>query len=73
MATSCLFAALCVLNLVPVIWGILTSVVVGGIIPEADQPPLREAGVARVYTPKDYALSAIMADIVELTEAGRQG
>jgi (2R)-ethylmalonyl-CoA mutase len=41
-------------------------VVVGGIIPVADERALLEAGVARVYTPKDFELSKIMGDIVEL-------
>jgi len=41
-------------------------VVVGGIIPEADVAPLREAGVAAVYTPKDFDLNRIMRDIVGL-------
>ncbi len=41
-------------------------VVVGGIIPPEDAATLKTAGVARVYTPKDYDLTAIMADIVEL-------
>ena len=40
--------------------------VVGGIIPPDDARTLLAAGVARVYTPKDYALPAIMADIVEV-------
>jgi ethylmalonyl-CoA mutase len=44
-------------------------VVVGGIIPDADAEVLRAAGVARVYTPKDFELNRIMLDIVEL--AGR--
>jgi len=39
-------------------------VVVGGIIPPEDAAALTRAGVARVYTPKDYDLTAIMADIV---------
>jgi (2R)-ethylmalonyl-CoA mutase len=39
-------------------------VVVGGIIPPEDAAKLIEAGVARVYTPKDFDLNAIMADIV---------
>ncbi len=38
--------------------------VVGGIIPAADAEELRRAGVARVYTPKDYDITAIMRDIV---------
>ena len=41
-------------------------VVVGGIIPPADAASLQRAGVARVYTPKDFDLTAIMNDIVEL-------
>jgi len=41
-------------------------VVVGGIIPAADEAALLEAGVARVYTPKDFEVSRIMGDIVEL-------
>jgi (2R)-ethylmalonyl-CoA mutase len=41
-------------------------VVVGGIIPPDDEAALRQAGVARVYTPKDYDLTAIIRDIVEL-------
>ena len=41
-------------------------VVVGGIIPPEDEAILKRAGVARVYTPKDYDLSAIIRDIIEL-------
>src|SRR6185312_1197155 len=41
-------------------------VVLGGIIPAADAAALRRAGVARIYTPKDFDLAAIMRDIVEL-------
>ncbi|HTU97965.1 MAG TPA: protein meaA [Solirubrobacteraceae bacterium] len=47
-------------------------VVVGGIIPEADAAKLREAGVAAVYTPKDWDLNAMMRDIVTLV-AQRHG
>jgi len=43
-------------------------VVVGGIIPPADAAQLIGFGVARVYTPKNYDVTAIMADIVELVE-----
>jgi ethylmalonyl-CoA mutase len=46
--------------------GVDVPVVVGGIIPPADGPALREAGVARVYTPKDFELNEIMGEIVEL-------
>jgi (2R)-ethylmalonyl-CoA mutase len=41
-------------------------VVVGGIIPEQDVAQLEQAGVAAVYTPKDFDISRIMHDIVEL-------
>jgi (2R)-ethylmalonyl-CoA mutase len=41
-------------------------VIVGGIIPEADAAALREAGVAAVYTPKDWDLNSMMRDIIAL-------
>ncbi|HEX4806801.1 MAG TPA: protein meaA [Conexibacter sp.] len=47
-------------------------VVVGGIIPVADEAPLREAGVAAVYTPKDFDITRIMRDVVALV-AERNG
>jgi ethylmalonyl-CoA mutase len=47
-------------------------VVVGGIIPEADIGPLKAAGVAAVYTPKDFELTRIMRDVVGLV-AERNG
>jgi (2R)-ethylmalonyl-CoA mutase len=47
-------------------------VVVGGIIPPDDERVLLAAGVARVYTPKDYDITAIMADIVAIVEAHGQ-
>jgi ethylmalonyl-CoA mutase len=47
-------------------------VVVGGIIPAADETPLREAGVAAVYTPKDFDITRIVRDIVALV-AERNG
>ena len=43
-------------------------VVVGGIIPTDDAPTLLAAGVARVFTPKDYQLAKVMAEIVTLLE-----
>jgi len=46
-------------------------VVVGGIIPPEDAQRLLAAGVARVYTPKDYDLNTIMDQIVDLVEARR--
>ncbi len=47
-------------------------VVVGGIIPPADARRLEAAGVARVYTPKDYELSVIMDDLTDLATAYRE-
>jgi ethylmalonyl-CoA mutase len=44
-------------------------VVVGGIIPPVDERKLLDAGVARVYTPKDFDVSRIMGEIVELIAA----
>ena len=46
--------------------GVTVPVVVGGIIPPADERALKEAGVAAVYTPKDFGITRIMRDIVEL-------
>jgi (2R)-ethylmalonyl-CoA mutase len=66
------------LELIPAVMSELRSagadvpVVVGGIIPEADAATLIEAGVERVYTPKDFEISRIMGDIVDLV-AERSG
>jgi ethylmalonyl-CoA mutase len=49
--------------------GVAIPVVVGGIIPPADESRLRAAGVAGVYTPKDYELGRIMAELAELADA----
>ena len=46
--------------------------VVGGIIPDADAAPLRAAGVAAVYTPKDFELTRILRDVVAIV-AERNG
>ncbi|HLJ07055.1 MAG TPA: protein meaA [Acidimicrobiia bacterium] len=51
--------------------GVSAPVVVGGIIPPSDQAKLAEIGVARVYTPKDFRLTQIMAEIAELVAAER--
>ena len=47
-------------------------VVVGGIIPDSDARWLREQGVAAVFTPKDYGITAIMAQVVELIRAAHK-
>ncbi|PVM90978.1 protein meaA [Caulobacter endophyticus] len=44
-------------------------VVAGGIIPEADALILKQMGVARIYTPKDFRITEIMGDVVRLVEA----
>jgi (2R)-ethylmalonyl-CoA mutase len=46
--------------------GVDAPMVVGGIIPEDDRPKLIEQGVRAVYTPKDYELGKIMAEIADL-------
>lgn len=43
-------------------------VIVGGIIPDDDAKALHKAGVAKVYTPKDFELNTIMMDIVHLVD-----
>ncbi len=43
-------------------------VVVGGIIPPEDAETLQQAGVAAVYTPKDFELNRIMKDVVGIVE-----
>jgi ethylmalonyl-CoA mutase len=43
-------------------------VVVGGIIPPEDASALKQAGVAAVYTPKDFELNRIMADLVRIVD-----
>ena len=52
--------------------GVDVPVVVGGIVPEGDLEPLRAAGVAAVYTPKDFDITGILRDIVALV-AERHG
>jgi (2R)-ethylmalonyl-CoA mutase len=51
--------------------GVTAPVIAGGIIPEADRPRLLAAGVAAVYTPKDFELTRIMGEIVDLALAHR--
>jgi (2R)-ethylmalonyl-CoA mutase len=42
--------------------------VVGGIVPAHDARLLLDAGVRAIYTPKDYSLRAIMADLLDIVE-----
>jgi (2R)-ethylmalonyl-CoA mutase len=53
--------------------GVRAPVVVGGIIPEQDVEPLKRAGVAAVYTPKDFDITRIMHDIVAIVGAAENG
>ena len=47
------------------------TLIVGGIIPDADADELKSLGVAGVYTPRDFELTSIMNDIVELVSNKR--
>ncbi len=51
--------------------GVDAPVVVGGIIPPDDAQVLLDKGVAAVYTPKDFQMAAIMADLADLAERHR--
>ena len=48
--------------------GVDAPVVAGGIIPEDDRRPLLDDGVAAVYTPKDFDLTKIMGEILDLVD-----
>jgi ethylmalonyl-CoA mutase len=48
--------------------GLDVPIVVGGIIPPEDAAELEKAGVAAVYTPKDFELNRIMSDLVRIVE-----
>jgi (2R)-ethylmalonyl-CoA mutase len=50
--------------------GAKVPVVVGGIIPDEDAAKLRAAGVARVYTPKDFELTRIMRELLQIIGDG---
>ncbi len=63
-------------ELIPSVLGALADegvtdipVVVGGIIPDSDAAELLKAGVAAVYTPKDWDLNRMMRDIIALVAA----
>ena len=43
-------------------------VVVGGIIPPEDERSLKQMGIARVYTPKDFRITEIIGDVTRLVE-----
>jgi (2R)-ethylmalonyl-CoA mutase len=47
-------------------------IVVGGIIPPEDAQAMQKAGVAAVYTPKDFELNRIMTDIVRIVDGAAE-
>jgi (2R)-ethylmalonyl-CoA mutase len=49
--------------------GVDAPVVVGGIIPDEDVAPLKAAGVAAVYTPKDFEFTRIISEVADLVAA----
>ena len=53
--------------------GIDIPVVVGGIIPPEDENVLRNIGVAAVYTPKDFRVNDILADVTKIADARAAG
>jgi (2R)-ethylmalonyl-CoA mutase len=53
--------------------GVAAPVIAGGIIPEDDRQLLLDAGVAAVYTPKDFELTRIMGEVVDLVAQHRAG
>jgi (2R)-ethylmalonyl-CoA mutase len=46
-----------------------TPVVVGGIISSEDEHVLKQLGVRRVYTPKDFRLNQLIAEMIEIVDA----
>ena len=49
--------------------GVEAKVVVGGIVPDEDASVLRAAGVAAIYTPKDFSMATIMDDLLKMIES----
>jgi (2R)-ethylmalonyl-CoA mutase len=52
--------------------GLDVPVVAGGIIPPEDAAELEKAGVATIYTPKDFELNRIMSDLVRIVERSKR-
>ncbi len=52
--------------------GVEAPIVVGGILPPEDHGPLFDAGVAAVFTPKDYDVGAIIGELYDLIRAHRR-
>jgi (2R)-ethylmalonyl-CoA mutase len=53
--------------------GVDAPVVVGGIIPEADQAKLLEAGVRAIFTPKDFRVADMLSALADLATERRAG
>jgi (2R)-ethylmalonyl-CoA mutase len=47
-------------------------VVVGGIVPPEDEATLKKAGIAAVYTPKDFQINQIMSDVVRIVDDAKE-
>jgi ethylmalonyl-CoA mutase len=47
------------------------AVVVGGIVPDADASRLRAAGVARVFTPRDFEITDVLGQVVDAVVEAR--
>jgi (2R)-ethylmalonyl-CoA mutase len=45
-------------------------VVVGGIVSAEDEHVLKQLGVRRVYTPKDFRVNQLIVEMIEIVEAG---
>ena len=52
--------------------GVDAPLIIGGIIPEDDRARMKDAGVAAVYTPKDFDIARIMREVAELAAAHRR-
>ncbi|GDX28976.1 protein meaA [Actinomycetes bacterium] len=52
--------------------GVDAPLIIGGIIPEDDRERMTKAGVAAVYTPKDFDIARIMREVAELAAAHRR-
>jgi len=52
---------------------IFTAIVIlGGIIPDQDARTLMDAGIAAVFTPKDYDLTDVMTRVLEVIRTSKQ-
>ena len=49
--------------------GVKTPVILGGIVPPEDEAALKALGIARIYTPKDFDLNAIMGDMLTIADS----